>query len=240
MQQHSDPASTLRMALDRSAFDATRGLRPPARLVHGSADRIWRVVRTLRERARHEYLGFDDPSYLVRSGVPDRVISFGPSTMRPMIDRGVAVRQITTRAGLRVDEDHGTILWSHGGQTRVVDRLPFKAGVIDRTIALVPQDLSVFANGMLVMTDPVVVELILAQQRGLWADGDPVQPTDGPPAHLRALLPMLTSGDSDAVAAAAAGISMRTYSRRVAELMTLLGARSRFQAGAEAARRGWL
>ncbi len=35
-------------------------------------------------------------------------------------------------------------------------------------------------------------------------------------------------------------MSPRTYSRRIAGLMTLLGARNRFQAGAEAARRGWL
>ena len=36
------------------------------------------------------------------------------------------------------------------------------------------------------------------------------------------------------------GLSLRTVRRRVADLMTELGADSRFQAGVEAARRGWL
>ena len=36
------------------------------------------------------------------------------------------------------------------------------------------------------------------------------------------------------------GLSLRTVRRRVAALMTELGADSRFQAGVEAARRGWL
>lgn len=240
MAEVSDPALALRSALDRASFGAERGERPRPRLVRGSADQVWGVVRKLRARVRYEYMSFDDPSYLIRSRVSERIISLGPSTMRPMIDRGVHVRQITTKVGLQADADHGTILWSHGADARVVDRLPFKVGVLDRSVALIPSDLAVFANGMLVVNDPIVVRLIIAQQRSMWASGDAVTAIDGPPEHLQSLLPMLTSGQSDAVAAASAGMSMRTYSRRVAELMTLLGVRSRFQAGAEAVRRGWL
>jgi len=36
------------------------------------------------------------------------------------------------------------------------------------------------------------------------------------------------------------GLSLRTVRRRVAELMIELGVDTRFQAGAEAAKRGWL
>jgi DNA-binding NarL/FixJ family response regulator len=36
------------------------------------------------------------------------------------------------------------------------------------------------------------------------------------------------------------GLSLRTVRRRIAELMIELGADTRFQAGAEAVRRGWL
>ncbi|HEX3813525.1 MAG TPA: hypothetical protein VHX59_11845 [Mycobacteriales bacterium] len=240
MSELSDPVVVLRTALDTLAFDAERGHRPPSRLIQGTADQIWKVVRSLRARTRHEYMSFDDPSYLVRCGVPERIISMGPSTMRPMIDRGVQVRQITTRPGLVIDEELGTILWSRGAEARVVDRLPFKAGVLDRKVALIPADLSVFANGMLVVTDPILVRLIITMQRRLWSAGGHIALTDGPPAHLRPLLPMLASGESDTVAAAAAGMSARTYSRHVAQLMTLLGVHSRFQAGAEAVRRGWL
>jgi hypothetical protein len=241
----SSTLTVLRTALEESEFGAARGRRPPSRLVQGSQDQVWEVVARMRARVRHEYVSFDDPSYLVRSGAPDRIIARGPATMRPMIERGVRVRQVTTRTGLRVDENHGTILWSRGAAAKAVDRLPFKAGVLDRAVALVPADLSVLANGMLVVTDPLVVRLVLAQHRALWDAGDTVRPeaattADGPPPHLRAVLPMLASGENDHVAAAAAGMSQRTYSRRVAELITLLGVRTRFQAGLEAARRGWL
>jgi DNA-binding NarL/FixJ family response regulator len=35
------------------------------------------------------------------------------------------------------------------------------------------------------------------------------------------------------------GVSLRTVRRRIAELLAELGVESRFQAGAEAVRRGW-
>lgn len=240
MQNGTDQVAVMRDALDRLDFDAERGERPRSRLVNGTPDQVWDVVRRLRTGARHEYVSFDDPGHLVRSGIAERIIAFGPDTLRPMIDRGVVVRQLTTRAGLQADSGLGTILWSQGAAARVVDRLPFKAGVIDRSIALVPADLAVFANGILVVTDPILVRLITVQHAELWRTGEAVADTDGPPEHLRVLLPALVSGDIDSAAAAKAGMSMRTFSRRVGELLALLGARSRFQAGVEAVRRGWL
>ena len=56
----------------------------------------------------------------------------------------------------------------------------------------------------------------------------------------RKLLSLLVSGSTDTVAAAAIGVSVRTVRRMVRDLMNRLGARSRFQAGAKAAERGWL
>jgi len=60
------------------------------------------------------------------------------------------------------------------------------------------------------------------------------------PTHLRPVLEALLAGLTDETAAARLGISGRTYSRRVGELLSALGTTSRFRAGAEAARRGWL
>lgn len=48
------------------------------------------------------------------------------------------------------------------------------------------------------------------------------------------ILEMLSSGCKDETAARTLGPGLRTYRRRVAELMTALGATSRFQAGAPA------
>ncbi|MFC5291172.1 BTAD domain-containing putative transcriptional regulator [Actinokineospora guangxiensis] len=61
-----------------------------------------------------------------------------------------------------------------------------------------------------------------------------------PPAHLRAVLEQLLSGATDTTASRRLGLSPRTYSRRVSELLDYLGVDSRFQAGAEALHRGWI
>ncbi|MFD4697653.1 DNA-binding response regulator [Streptomyces niveus] len=60
------------------------------------------------------------------------------------------------------------------------------------------------------------------------------------PPHLRPVLEAMLCGLTDEATAARLGMSPRTYSRRVGELLTALGTTSRFRAGAEAARRGWL
>ena len=57
---------------------------------------------------------------------------------------------------------------------------------------------------------------------------------------LPAILTLLAAGASDATIARQSGISQRTVERRVRALMDQLGAGTRFQAGVQAARRGWL
>jgi hypothetical protein len=63
---------------------------------------------------------------------------------------------------------------------------------------------------------------------------------EGPPEDLKEVLAQLASGATDRLAQRNANLSPRTFSRKVAELLHLLGASSRFQAGAEAAYRGWI
>jgi DNA-binding NarL/FixJ family response regulator len=58
--------------------------------------------------------------------------------------------------------------------------------------------------------------------------------------HEQALLRFLAAGLTDDAAARRLGVSVRTARRQVAAIMARLGASSRFQAGYEAARRGWL
>jgi DNA-binding NarL/FixJ family response regulator len=54
------------------------------------------------------------------------------------------------------------------------------------------------------------------------------------------LLGQLAAGAKDEQIARALGMSLRTVRRRVAEVTHELGAQSRFQAGVEAVRRGWV
>lgn len=238
-----DLAQTVRAAMDRSAYEASRGQRPSARVVHGPPSRIWELLtERLMRRSELEYLGFDDPSVLAGAGMSERMLGQGESAMTGMVDRGVQVKQVTTEAGIRFGGARNpAIPWERGGSARVAPALPFKACVLDRRVALLPLDLAFLTNGMVVVTDGVVVDAIVAAHRQLWATGlPPSAGSDGPPAHLQDLLHLLSSGATDDNAARRLGLSPRTYSRRVAELLTLLGATSRFDAGARAQRRGWL
>ncbi|HEX5861291.1 MAG TPA: helix-turn-helix domain-containing protein, partial [Nocardioides sp.] len=60
------------------------------------------------------------------------------------------------------------------------------------------------------------------------------------PELRRFLLQQLAAGAKDEQIARVLGISLRTVRRRVADLLSELGVDTRFQAGAEAVRRGWL
>lgn len=61
-----------------------------------------------------------------------------------------------------------------------------------------------------------------------------------PPGYLQPILEELVKGDTDITTSRRLNISPRTYSRRVAELLSYLGVRTRFQGGMEVALRGWV
>ena len=54
------------------------------------------------------------------------------------------------------------------------------------------------------------------------------------------VLSLLAVGATDSAIAAQTGLSLRTIERRVKALLEQLGATTRFQAGVQAARRGWI
>lgn len=56
----------------------------------------------------------------------------------------------------------------------------------------------------------------------------------------RVVLTHLARGNTDEAVARALGVSVRHLRRRIARLFAQLGATSRFEAGVEAARRGWV
>lgn len=69
------------------------------------------------------------------------------------------------------------------------------------------------------------------------ASSVPAPPVAELTAEQRSILAALAAGLTDGHAAKLLGLSDRTFARRVAELMALLGATSRFQLGMQAARR---
>ena len=61
-----------------------------------------------------------------------------------------------------------------------------------------------------------------------------------PPGCLQPILEELVKGDTDMTTCRRLNMSPRTYSRRVAELLSYLGVETRFQGGMEVALRGWV
>lgn len=230
----------LHAALDEFAFRARRGQAPPARVVTGPRSRLWDAIGTLRAAVTRELLSCDDTGYLIQADVPERIQALGPQTLTAALHRGVAVRQLTTGPGLLADRDLGAIVHRAGGEARVVDRIPFKVSILDRRVACLPLDHTVLADGFQLIHDPVLVGALVTLHRQLWHAGREPDHVEDLPPRLAVLLPALASDEPDELACRRIGLSPRTYSRRVAELLALLGVRSRFQAGLEASRRGWL
>lgn len=130
---------------------------------------------------------------------------------------------------------------AHGEQIRVLPEVPGRLMAVKGAVAVLAEPLGLGGSPRVVVRQPAVVELAAAYFDTLWA-----QATAVPDFHRaagvarRLLLQQLAAGAQDEQMARRLGVSLRTVRRRVAEVMAELGAESRFQAGVEAVRRGWL
>ncbi|MEU6641166.1 DNA-binding response regulator [Saccharomonospora sp. NPDC046836] len=110
--------------------------------------------------------------------------------------------------------------------------------IVDRRLVILAGDVHDGARTYTVLTRPEVVEGVLSLFEAAWRGATPLAGYDADFAELRVLVPrildMLASGCKDETAARTLGLGVRTYRRRVAELMAALGASSRFQAGVRA------
>ncbi|WP_082114976.1 helix-turn-helix transcriptional regulator [Lentzea aerocolonigenes] len=118
-------------------------------------------------------------------------------------------------------------------QVRVCAGLPTGLVLCDGT-AVVP--------GPATVTAPETVALLKAWFDHLWAGAmsADARAVEGLTEQERTILRLLAGGVTDDAAAARIGTSARSVRRVMAGVMGRLGARSRFQAGQLAARRGWL
>ncbi|KUJ65282.1 LuxR family transcriptional regulator [Streptomyces albus subsp. albus] len=126
-----------------------------------------------------------------------------------------------------------------------VARIPLLAAlIVDGESALVCADSAVGRRASAIR-DPGVIETLQTLFDGIWRNA--LQVTEridfGDRARtdmVRPILEWLRLGVTDEVAARELSVSVRTYRRYVAEIMALLGANSRFQAGVRAAELGLL
>jgi sugar-specific transcriptional regulator TrmB/DNA-binding CsgD family transcriptional regulator len=168
------------------------------------------------------------------------------------VQRGVSVRGIYSRSALADEATlrYGALAAAQGAEIRVVDYPPMSLVAVDRHAGLVTLDADERVGGALLVRGPTLANLLVTVFEAAWGGGEPWEGDRGvlaggrgeagPTDQERALLQVLSLGVKDEAAARHLGVSVRTLRRMTADLMSRLGARSRFQAGVLAARRGWI
>lgn len=206
-----------------------------------SPETIARRLRELNHGVHEEILVFDKPPYLFQPG--DEV-----AVEQPLLRRGVVAKAIYSQEAFawprRVENLQR--LAALGEESRVLPELPFKLRIYDRRAGVVPlmsNDQSV--EGVAVIHRSGILLALVALFEAYWERAFPVAGgATARPAELTdkdvEVLRLLGTGLKDEAIARQLGISMRTVRRRVLRMMDLLHASTRFQAGAQAMRRGWL
>ncbi|MGA1837929.1 helix-turn-helix domain-containing protein [Herbiconiux sp. 11R-BC] len=218
------------------------------------ADAVAAWYTRLQHQARTEFLAFDRPPYVSASLDPVEATA---------LDRGVSWRAIYTIESF----DDGTTweevaeLAEQGEQARIAPALPVKLAIVDRRAALVSLTLEPGRISALVTSSAPLIDALHQLFEFHWARSLPltesrvrleegVAPPHGavagagrtrqPTPEERALLALMAVGMKDDAIARQLQISPRTLRRRSQELMLELESSTRFQAGLEAGRRGWL
>lgn len=110
--------------------------------------------------------------------------------------------------------------------------------LLDGRLAILAGDVTDGVRSYSVVSTPEVVRGVASLFDAAWQGGTDLHTYDARVTEIRDLAPriveLLASGCKDETAARKLGLGLRTYRRRVAELMSALGADSRFQAGARA------
>lgn len=133
-----------------------------------------------------------------------------------------------------------------GENVRVLATVPARLAILGTSAVVMHERWRSGEGRLLVVRQQSLVEIATMLFDHLWERALNVPGIEGPvldPEKLggrRLLLDQLAHGAKDEQIARATGLSLRTVRRRVAELMEELDADSRFQAGVEAVRRGWI
>ncbi|WP_433293916.1 transcriptional regulator TrmB [Actinoplanes sp. CA-030573] len=199
----------------------------------------------LQEGAREEVLSLVVPHLSV---VPHRENAAGDDCLR----RGVRYRAIIDRRVLDQPGAVGDVIDSAaaGQEIRVVDRVPVKAVIVDREVAMLPLRHNQHTAHASVLIHPSgLLDAMLALHDVLWERGYPLLPGAGAGAGTGAgadidevdgrILALLLSGLTDQAVAGKLGLSLRTVQRRIHQLMARAGVGTRVQLGWHAARKGW-
>lgn len=220
----------------RPLTQAQAGIRLEGELANGVGADVYQLMRSLALEGRGELLWLRPDQWRA----PRETLMV--DVIREAIRSGRASRAIYP---VRAVDDAPEVLASRiaaGEQIRVLPELVTRLMVVGDSHAVVPEPLGYADFPLSIVRQRGVVEALAQWFEVLWERAVvPALEPGAPRPDLRGfLLQQLAAGAHDEQIARTLGISLRTVRRRVAGLMSELGADSRFQAGVEAARRGWL
>ncbi|MGH8274664.1 MAG: helix-turn-helix domain-containing protein [Gammaproteobacteria bacterium] len=206
------------------------------------------VFEHLQRGAQHEVLSLVRPPILIsRLEMP---YEEDQSTQQQAQARGVHYRGIVDTQFLalpgaitRIRNDIKS-----GEDVRVFPCLPFKMGLADRRIALIPLNLQQLHGPSLVLRSSALLDALYALFEVLWERSVPISFSPSGnidtgklksplPEAAEDILSFMAAGLKDKALAYELDISSSTLTRRISELMQALDARSRFQLGWTAALR---
>jgi DNA-binding CsgD family transcriptional regulator/sugar-specific transcriptional regulator TrmB len=205
-------------------------------------DAVRKRLSDLAESARVECLSF----FPGGAQMPDTMEASKPLDQQAL-ERGVDLRTLYQDSFRNDPETLKYVRWlgGLGGRTRTVPSLPMLMVIVDSEVALVPLDPDDGRRGALELRSPGAVTAMRTLFEQFWSVATPwdeVSPPNenGLSARDQELLRLLATGHTDEAIARKFGVSLRTVRRAASDLMSRLGARSRFEAGVLATRSGWL
>lgn len=195
----------------------------------------------LLDRTRSELLVLDRPPYVTDSGRAE-------STVKSLLNDDVTVRGIYAPEAIEEPDALAALAEAvrSGEQSRVHPQIGMKLAISDRELAILPVGADQEVEAALCIRPSVLLDALVQQFELLWQVATPIvvaesgEGSDHEEGSDRELAALLGSGAKDDVIARHLGTSPRTLSRRISQLMDNLHVRTRFQAGARAARLGWL
>jgi len=166
--------------------------------------------------------------------------------MGSRVANGLTIRKLYSGAALADEEQrlHLLQLLAAGAQVRIcATSLPHETIICDRKAMILAGPRIRGERQFTATTSSALIEGVYAMYDAAWEGATDLhryltQDLPHIDADGKALLRILTTGLTDEAAARRMNLSLRTYRRRVAEMMQLLEAESRFQAGVRAGELG--
>jgi DNA-binding CsgD family transcriptional regulator/sugar-specific transcriptional regulator TrmB len=206
-------------------------------------ERVMRYYMHLFKGAKVEISALTKPPYVSSEETPE-ALDLEQATIR----RGVRCRSVYESEVLDEADTLRLVQQSMdmGEEARALGGLPMKLALFDQQVGFVPLKLNQPDAGVLVVHPSPLLDALIALFDGIWARAVPLRPNwanspgDELDDRVRQVLLLMSAGLKDESIARATGTSRRTVQKHVSQLMTVLGARTRFQAALLARERGWV